>query len=188
MISDRERLGELLEHALDYLAWTFGNLNPLNYSDDALAGIESNLSMEVETSTCRGMIHLSWDQPQKNELRVKCANGEAVLRLDRFDQFAVRTSTAFEPQAIRVSYPGDAQPTPRRRLTPLNYADAIYCQIVQVIRAIQLGESPAVDGDTGGRCISLLESALSIATPLDAPWLDDAQRTSSRRLHWKRTA
>jgi predicted dehydrogenase len=175
-------------HAVDYLEWTFGSLRVTQYADDALAGIESNLSMQAAALACTGSIHLSWDFPQTNELRVGCLNGEAVLRLDRFAQFATRTSGTFEPQRITVSYPADAEATPRRRLTPASYGEAVYCQIVQVIRAIQLGEAPAVSGEAGRRCVSLLESALSIAAPMDVAWVDPAQKRALERLHWIRSA
>jgi predicted dehydrogenase len=175
-------------HVIDYLTWTLEELEAVSYADDAIAGIESNMSMEVEARNCSGSIHLSWDHPQANELRVMCANGEAVLRVDRFDQLAVNRSVAFRPERINVSFPADARPTAGQRLTPESYGGAIYCQIVQVIRAIDLGEAPAVDGDAGRRCISTLESALSMAGPVDAPWLDVTQRAAFERLHWSRTA
>jgi predicted dehydrogenase len=175
-------------HVIDYLAWTFGGVDVADYCDDALAGIESNISMEIEAPNCRGAVHLSWDQPQTNELRVICTNGEAVLRVDCFDQLAVSRAGAFEATEIGVSFPADTQTASGRRVTPRSYSDAIFCQIVQVLRAIELGEAPAVDGEAGRCCISVLESALSMARPLDAPWLDFAQHTSFRRLHWSHPA
>src|SRR6185295_16854060 len=92
-------------HVADYLAWTFGDLEPVAYADDALQGIESNLSMDLDASGCPGSIHLSWDLPQANELRVVGSRGEAVLRVDRFDQLAVNLSSGFNPEPISVSYP-----------------------------------------------------------------------------------
>jgi predicted dehydrogenase len=175
-------------HVVDHLEWTFGPLNALTYRDDALAGIESNMSLELEASACRGAVHLSWNAPQANELRVVGEQGEAVLRVGHFDQLAVKRSSAFEPQLVNVSFPADAQHTARRRLSPRSYSDAMYCQIVQVVRAITLQESPAVDGETGRRAVALLESALAIAQPLEMPWLTSGQRDSLRTLHWRRTA
>jgi predicted dehydrogenase len=175
-------------HVVDYLTWMFGGLRVLAYADDALAGIESNASFEVQSAACRGSIHLSWNSPQANELRVIGKTGEAVLRVGHFDQLAVKRGSAFEPQPITVSFPADARQAAQRRLSPRTYPDAIYCQIVQVVRAIQLHERPAVDGESGESCVSLLESALSLAGPLDSPWLNDAQLDAYRQSHWKRTA
>jgi predicted dehydrogenase len=172
-------------HVVDYLAWTFGCLNVVAYRDDALAGIESNLSMTLESPVCRGTIDLSWDTPQTNELRVIGSRGEAVLRIDRFDQLALSAASKFEPQRIDVSFPADELQPARRRISPRSYPEAILCQLVQVIRAIRLREPPAVDGNAGARCVALLESALAIARPLNVPWLNSKQQDAFRRLHWK---
>lgn len=175
-------------HVVDYLTRTFGPLRVLGYADDALAGIESNAVIDVESAACRGSIHLSWNYPQANELRVIGTKGEAVLRVGHFDQLAVKRGSAFVPEPITASFPMDVRLPIQQRLSPRTYADAIYCQVVQMVRAIQLRELPAVDGESGKACVSLLESALSVARPLDAPWLDRAQRDAYRLSHWRRTA
>jgi predicted dehydrogenase len=172
-------------HVLDHLAWTFGPLRVREYSDDALAGVESNASMEVTSDRCPGGIRLSWDTPLSNELRVRGVGGEAVLRIDRFDQLAVRTGAGFVPQAVTVSFPADGNTAATSRLTPRSYPQAVYCQLVQVVRAITLGEPPAVDGSSGAQTVAALESALAIAQPLDMPWLGAEERAAFARLHWR---
>jgi predicted dehydrogenase len=170
-------------HVIDHLAWTFSDLRVTRYRDDALAGIESNAFMDVESRMCPGSIHLSWDNLQTNELRVRGSKGEAVLRIDRFDQLAVRTSSGFEPQEITASFPSDVQTSPRL-MSPRSYPQAIYCQLVQVARAIQLAEAPAVDGECGQRTVAVLESSLALAAPLQMPWLDAAELERFQQLHW----
>ena len=171
-------------HVADHLAWTFGELQVTSYADNALAGVESNLAMDVSSSRCTGSIHLSWDDPQPNELRVFGADGEAVLRIDRFDQFAVRRSSKYEPQRVTASFAADTRPVPQRRLSPRSYPDAVYCQLVQMVRAITLGEPPAVDGESGSRTIAVLESALPLARPLPMPWLEPDEQQAYAHLHW----
>ncbi len=175
-------------HAIDHLAWTFGDLDVLSYADDALAGVESNVTMDVAAPECRGEVHLSWNQPQANELRVTGTKAEAVLRIGYFDQLAIKRAGRFEPVAIDASFPVDGESPGRKLLSPRSYPDAVACQIVQVVRAITLGERPAADGGAGRACVSLLESALVLARPIDTPWLDLHQREAFQRLHWRRSA
>jgi predicted dehydrogenase len=175
-------------HAVDHLSWTFGEFSVSAYRDNALGGIESDAVVDVTSSRCRGSIHLSWDSPQGNELRVFGSKAEAVLRLDQFDQLAVRTNREFEMQRTLVAFPADAERTPRRLIGPRSYTEAIFAQLVQVVRAIQLGEAPRADGKAGHRCIALLESALGMADILPAPWLSSAEQDAIRRLHWRRSA
>ncbi len=172
-------------HALDFLQSVFGHLSATDYADDAAGGIEATVAMGLGTKDCRGDMHLSWDVPQVNELRVVGSLAEAVLRVDRFDQLAVGRPGAFVPKTIDMSFPVDLLSPSTHRMVPLSYPDAVLCQLVQVLRAIKLGEQPAVDGRGGASCIALLEQALSIATPLPEPWLAAREQAAAARLHWR---
>ena len=172
-------------HVIDHLEWTFGELQVVSCRDDALAGIESDASMEVRSASGPGAIHLSWDGPQSNELRVHGSRGEAVLRADRFDQLAVNTGGGFRPLPLTGAYKADLRISNGRSIVPRAYADAVYAQLVQMLRAIQLGEAPAVDGATAAGGVALLEAALRLAEPLETPWLSREEQASARRLHWR---
>lgn len=174
-------------HALDAIGCAFGDLAVSSYADDALGGIESNARLEVDSRRGSGSVHLSWDTPQANELRVGTAGGEIVLRVDRFDQLAIDCGSGFVPQPIEASFAADLQPTAGRRISPRSWPEALYAQLVQVLRAVRLNERPAADGACGTACIRLLERALAIAEPLSQPWLEPVEQTANRQLHWRRT-
>jgi predicted dehydrogenase len=172
-------------HALDYLIWIFGAPEVVTYADDALrGGAEGNVFMQLQTPTCPGSVQLSWDGPLKNELRVLGSKGEAVLRIDEPDRLAIRTSDLFSEVAIDHAYPADLHQPARRRLIPRLYTESIYCQLIQVARAIQLGERPAVTGEEGKECVRAIESARQLAQPIEMPWLDADQQDAYRGLHW----
>jgi predicted dehydrogenase len=170
-------------HALDFLQSVFGSLEALEYADDAAGGIDVNVAMRLRSASCDGQLQLSWETPLVNELRVKGSAAEAVLRIDRFDQLAVGRAGAFVPQQIDSAFPVDLDGASPRRIVPLSYADAVTCQLVQVLRAISLGEQPAVDGSEGAACIGLLEQALSMSQPLPEPWLAPREQAAAARLH-----
>ncbi len=172
-------------HVLDYLIWLFGVPEVVSYADDALGGgVEGNVLMELETPVCQGSVRLSWDFPLKNELRVVGTEGEAVLRVDEFDRLAVRRAAAFNEIAIDHAYPADLCEPVRRRLSPRLYTEGIYCQLVQVARAILLGEPPAVTGEEGRECVRVIDAGRRRAQPIEMPWLDDGQQEAYRALHW----
>ena len=170
-------------HALDFLQSVFGELAVQEYADDAAGGVETNIAMRLRSADCGGTLNLSWDVPQVNELRVVGATAEAVLRIDRFDQLALGRRGAFVPQPIDVSFPVDLDRNAPRRLVPRSYADAVLCQLVQVLRAIKFDEHPAVDGQGGASSIRLLEQALSKASPLPEPWLAPREQAAAAQLH-----
>ena len=174
-------------HVVDHLAWTFGDLQVTGYADDAMDGIESNAHFEVRTDQATGSIHLSWDSPQSNELRVYGAEGEAVLRIDRFDQLALRGPSGYQPQTVTHSFPADLSTPAGSSLVPKSYPQAVFAQLVSIARAITTGEPPAVDGESGRTTVAVLERALEVAEPLPMPWLSAAEQEAFARLHWKNT-
>ncbi len=172
-------------HALDYLIWLFGAPEVISYADDALVGgVEGNVLMELESPVCPGSVQLSWDFALKNELRVVGSQGEAVLRIDEPDRLAIRKSAGFNEIAIDHTYPADLCQPARTRLCPRLYTESIYCQLIQVARAIHLGEPPPVNGQEGKECVRVIESARWRARPIEMPWLDAARQEAYRALHW----
>jgi predicted dehydrogenase len=172
-------------HVFDYLIWLFGALEVISYADDALeGGVEGNISVQVKSPVCPGSIRLSWDYPMKNELRVVGSRGEAVLRLDEFDRLAIGNGSAFDELTVNHTYPVDLRETSRRGISPRLYTESIRCQLVQVARAIRLGEPPAVAGEEGGETVRVIESARRLARPIDMPWLDEGRERAYRDLHW----
>jgi predicted dehydrogenase len=171
-------------HAIDYLTTLFGTPLITSYADDALDGVDVNAEMEIEFPTCSGRVQLSWDFPLRNELRVIGARGEAVLRLDRPDKLAVKSAARFEDVVADCRFAADLERPCRRTVSPGLYGQAMYCQLIQLLRAVNLGERPAVSGEEGRRCVAALDQALACARPLDMSWLSADQLQAFHNLHW----
>jgi predicted dehydrogenase len=171
-------------HAIDLLIWLFGFPEVVSYADDALGGVEGNILMKLTTPAASGSLQLSWDSPLKNELRVVGTKAEAVLRIDQFDKLAIKMTSGFQERVVIHQYPADTCLPSRRRLSPRLYTQSLYCQLIQVARAIRLGEPPAVNGEAGKHCVGVIESARHCAEPIDMPWLDWNQRETHQALHW----
>ena len=170
-------------HAVDCLAWMFGWPEVRSYSDDSLGGVESNLNMELDFAGIPALARLSWDSPLRNELRVRGDRGEAVLRLDRFDKLAIRSQSGFVPVPVTQSFAADLHPAPDDWLAPASYPQAVYCQLVQTLRAIKLSQPPAADGQSGLQTVSVLAAAISQSRPLPMPWLDPSRQEQFHQLH-----
>jgi predicted dehydrogenase len=171
-------------HAIDLLLWLFGDFTPTFYADDALAGVESHVLMRMETACGPGLLQLCWDFPLANELRVFGTQGEAVLRTDQLDKLAIKQSSRFEQVECDDACPADLEQPSRQTVSPKLYTQAVYCQLVQTIRAIRLGEAPAATGEDGRRCVAIIDAARRMAQPLEMPWLDAKRREANEALHW----
>lgn len=173
-------------HAIDVLIWLFGVPRATAYADDGLLGVESNLRIELGFPGCSGSVQLSWDSPLQNELRVYGSGGEAVLRLDQFDRLAVDTGAGWSEIVSTHRHPADLRQPARDSIGPRLYTDAIFCQLIQVLRAIRLGEEPAVAGQAGADCVAVMEAALRLARPLEMTWLSPEHQRAQQLLHWTR--
>jgi predicted dehydrogenase len=173
-------------HVIDTLTWLFGTPRVAAYADDALGGVESNLVMELGFSECTGSVQLSWDFPLPNELRVVGSRGQAVLRVDQLDKLALKTDSRFNEIPVNWVYAADVSRPCRRVLSPRLYTQSVYCQIVQVIRAIRLGEKPAVTGDMARASVEVIEAARSTVEPLDMPWLCRDEEEAFQSMHWSK--
>ncbi len=140
--------------------------------------------MELVSPISPGSVQLSWDFPLRNELRVVGSAGEVVLRIDEPDRLALSKSAGFKEVAIDHTYPADLHQPARQRMSPRLYTESLYCQLIQVARAIQLGEPPAVSGNEAKECVRVIESARRRARSIDMPWLDWDEQEAYRALHW----
>ncbi len=170
-------------HVIDSLAWFFDADKVLSTADDALNGVDVNVSMELASNTCHGKVFLSWDSPMPNELRVYGSKGVAVLRVDQFDKLAVNMGAGFEELVCDDFFPADLVRPSQRGISPRLYTQAIYCQLINIIRAIRLGEPPAASGAAGRQCIALIEAARRQAQPIDMTWLNPDRKTAFQKLH-----
>jgi predicted dehydrogenase len=172
-------------HALDYLQWLLGPLEPASYADDGLGGAEGNVFMELRSERVNGTVQLSWDSPLRNEFRLAGTRATALLRVDEIDRLAIKhPGGGFEQVDTRVSFAADTRDPSRSQLCPRVYTQAMLCQLIQTIRAIRLNEAPAATGDAGLDALELIEAARTVAEPLDFPWFEPARRGLQQALHW----
>ena len=178
-------------HALDTLDQLFGAAELVRCEDDSLrGGVESNTRVELRYPECgaRGTLQLSWDQPLNNGLWLRGARGEVWLGLDDIGVYRRRVAGgAWREVRATAAWPANLSAQPERA-TPDDYYDCVFLQWVGVLRAIQFGEAPAVDGLKATRVIRAIESAYQQAEPLDLPWLTAPERAALKANHWRATA
>lgn len=173
-------------HALDVLIWLFGDLSLRRYQEDALSGVESNARLELESRDAYGEVILSWSNPMPNVLRIFGTKAEIAVRIDRFDRFAISYGQRFEERIAAHEFPTQTHQSNSKFLKPTSYPEAVFCQLVQFLRAIILGENLAASGEDCAPHIRLIEKCYSAADPLDYRWLSDFENLQSRRAHWRR--
>lgn len=176
-------------HLIDTIVWLLGRPSIISYKDDAIGnGVEANCIIHVEVAASVGFIHLSWDHDLVNELRITGTEAEVIVALNAIDKLSVKFSG--KNGNYRTVIPQIAFPLNIDRQTqmgiPKNIPDCIYFQIIQLIRAIQLGECIPSTGEEGAAVISIIEECYKIAEPIDMSWLPPYQNETYKRLYWRK--
>ncbi len=178
-------------HVIDTVAWLLGPLRLISYRDDALSdGVESNCRIDVETPKARGIIQLSWDQNLVNEFRVGDGVTEVVIDPSTMDHMAIRQGSdpdEWKSPTLDVRFPADTAPKPGSLRSPSTYNDCVYFQVVQVLRAIRLGESVPVPGEQARETIDFIGSCYRSASALEMGWLSKEEMDLYRQYHWSNT-
>jgi predicted dehydrogenase len=176
-------------HTLDTLEQLFGAGKVVACRDDSLSpGVEANSVVELEFKNAVGTLQLSWDQPLNNGLWIRGNDNEVWLSTGEIRTYRMRSKQGpWRTVSARMDWPGTIG-AEAKRVSPFTYYDCVFLQWVGMIRAILHGEPPAVDGVRAEQVISQIESAYSMAEPLELPWLDATEREICRNKHWRMSA
>ena len=160
-------------HVLDLLLWWLGDLNVVEYRDDALGGVESDCEMVLAkaeapggTGTVKGTVTGTVEISRTRNLRNTCIfEGErATLEAGIWDSDPeIRLSIAGSEVALAGRARRDAG-------TGLNFGDVFVRQIDDFARAIRLHREPLVSGAEGRRSQALIEACYQRRQPLVHPW------------------
>jgi len=175
-------------HVLDTINWLFGPPSIVSYFDDAIGdGVEANCIIQVETPFSSGVIYLSWDHYLNNEFCITGTKAEVIVRLDNINKLVMKRSGRYETAVPKITFPKTISKVKPEIETPKNILACVYLQIIQLVRAIKLGENLPVSHGDGAAVISLIEDCYSTAMPIHMTWLPSGQNETYKRLHWRNT-
>jgi predicted dehydrogenase len=180
-------LTDIGSHAIDYLSALFGAPSVTAYADDGQGeGVETNCVIELAFPAARGFAQLSWNQPLETGLHV--VGDEAELRLQPYrpDSLDWRPRGGqWRARESGTTLPRDVAPHPEGGV-PRTYHDAIYYQLVQILRAVRWGEPVPVDGAQGLTAVRAIDACYAKAQPLRLPWLAADEQAAADDRHWSR--
>jgi predicted dehydrogenase len=176
-------------HALDSLSFLFGSGKVMANADDGpIESVEANTVTELQFERAAGTMQLSWDMNLSNGLHIRGSEGEYWLPIGPLDLLFSRGSPDAEwrQEKVRVEWPLDLELKNGKRGYPIDYNECFVFQLVQTLRAIQLGEAPAAAGEEGLATMRLISAAYDVAVPLNKPWLPAAEQALEKERHWRK--
>ena len=178
-------------HALDSLGYLFGSGTLTSNADDGpMESVEANTVTRLQFERAAGTMQLSWDMNLSNGLHIQGSAGELWIPAGPLNVLFARDnpSESWRREPVRHPWPLDLQKEGGRQGCPRDYIECFSFQLVQTLRAIELGEPPAVTGQEGVATLRLIASAYAMAVPLDKPWLSPVEQALARQHHWQRSA
>jgi predicted dehydrogenase/nucleoside-diphosphate-sugar epimerase len=165
-------------HTLDRLLYLFpGTAELLEYSDNALGGIESDclvrLRLEHKGNPIDGRVELSRTRNLHNKLRVECERGTLELRPgDRFqvwvvpheDQLVDTAHSQSRTYALRASWAHEAEGS---------WYEPFRVEIDDWLDAIRHNREPQLSGKSVLPTVQLIEQCYKAPKPMNEPWVQE---------------
>jgi predicted dehydrogenase len=137
-------------HGLDTLLWLFGSVSSLDYRDDALGGVESNVVIDMQFANgVTGRVALSRTRAASNTLSVYGESGQVSLRI--YDQRQLVLCQQPNAKARRMEI--------TLACAPNNYSflQAFADQLNSVVDSIRGNHEPFASGYDGLEVVKLVE-------------------------------
>ncbi len=175
-------------HVLDLLSSVFGDpIVERAFDDSFVGGVETNSILELAFPRARGTMHVSWEYPMRNGLRIWGSAGEVVLDLDEIRTYRRMTPQGWMLVPATTDWPTDLKRSGGKRTRPHNYPACFEVQLIAMLRCITYGETFPVTGAQAAAVQKAIEDAYERAEPMDCPWLSEAEQAAARAKHWKGT-
>ena len=173
-------------HALDLALWWFGEPSEIACADDAMGGVESNVSVSLSYpngATGRFVASRDVDTPARYVIQFERgwvawnpSDGNHI-ELGWGDTYALKAATHHARSALTLPAAGALGATRHQ---------AFMLQIENMIHAIRGSGRIGVTGEDGRRVMALIDRCYANSTLLDMPWLSAAERQRGMELRCSR--
>jgi len=150
------------------LIWLFGEIDNIQFEDDALGGVESSALLRGTTNigskavSCR--MAFSWTHSLKNRIQIRGSSASAEMRLSEPDVVVIKRRIAGEPAEMRISQPA-------QQSRPAGF-HSFRLQWEDFVAAVQRHREPFVPAASTVECLRVIEKAYSVRKIMQQPWVD----------------
>jgi len=174
-------------HLLDILQCWFGELELVDYADDAMGGVEANCLMTLAAAGgVTGTVRMSRDVLLPNRHVIECERGWVAYHYDVADRFYWGWHGSPTANTVHLAAPGSTRPMwdypdPNRAVSA-RLSAAFEAQHRNVAAAIRGSGELVVTPREAAAGIALLERCHRERRLLDMAWMDPAELAQAARL------
>ncbi|ORA79453.1 Gfo/Idh/MocA family oxidoreductase [Mycobacterium malmoense] len=173
-------------HLLDQLNWIFGDPVVLSAVDDSLAGgVETNSQLELAFPNARGTLHVSWEYPLNNGLRIQGSSGEIMLECGEIRTYRRKTREGWMRVPATTTWPADLKRSGGKRRRPDFEFESIELLVIGMLRRITYGEPYLVTGVQAAGVQAVIDKAYQLTQPMACPWLAHSEEEAARAKYWR---
>jgi predicted dehydrogenase len=176
-------LTEMGVHTLDFLVWCLGEASLLNYSDDAMGGVEANAFLELSfPDGVRGTVHLSHDWPTAESYVFVFERGLVRWKVDQASRLTFQLASA--PAALEgILLEPIAATDPNAPANPLSSNERSFlAQLQDVIASVAGRKALLVPATAALPSLALIEECYARRTLAEQPWLTHNEAVNARAL------
>ncbi|MEX0686548.1 MAG: Gfo/Idh/MocA family oxidoreductase [Balneolales bacterium] len=155
-------------HTVDTLIWWLGDVDEVNYYDDAMGGVEANAELHlVMKNGAKGIVELSRTRNLRNTYVIKGELGSLEVGIGVNPEISLHLKNRgpfFTGQVVKAQM-------------DRNNLDIFARQLKDFAFAITNNASPFVSGTEGMRVIEILEACHNKKQQLHEPWMAVPKRT-----------
>ncbi|MFK7943547.1 MAG: Gfo/Idh/MocA family protein [Paracoccaceae bacterium] len=164
-------LQDIGTHALDLLNWWLGRSDIVEYSDDAMGGVEANALLRLRCAGADVQMRLSRDWARPNRVTIQGDLGSITWEIN--EPLTLELEMRGSPPGLITLDDGSGGNT--------SFVSTYAAQIRDVIDALRSGHAPAVPGTVGRNVCALIEECYRNRKSLEMPWfsIDEQSRAVS---------
>jgi predicted dehydrogenase len=169
-------------HTLDLLLWWLGEIDEMDYVDDAMDGIEVNCQLQLRfRSGVTGNIRLSRDWPRPNHVTVRGTKG--WLRWEINEASSLWLGMPEGSCRLHGCLHASADESSGSRLQPApDFHQSFLNQLRNVVAAVREEEPVRVSGEEALRSLSIVEQCYRNRSLMPMPWLGETEQARAARL------
>jgi len=167
-------------HTLDLLLWWLGPVAELDYSDDAVSGVEANCVIRIKTQNgASGLVQMSREIPLANQYLFEFERGWLLYKCGVVHKFSwgwlgetVTYATTIE-SSLEIGF----DRLPKSAPVSSSMVSCFEMQLSNMLRAIQGREPAMCAGPEARQTVALIERCYRERHFLPQPWLPEKEQS-----------